>query len=378
MKLIETDGKRLLSEAGIAVPPGVFIESKSHSWPENVTWGGRCMVKAQVLMVGRGQAGLVLPCETQAEFPSVLRQIREALQDEPCAGFLCEPIIPHSEEWLVSCDIDRTAGAYRLSFDAEGGMAVRSATTLVFSSLSDLDEKTIPEALRSTFRILIRSLIEWDALRIEINPLVRTDEGTLMALDAKIELDDQAEFRHPDWSGFTQLSPYHRPFTPREQLYTDLLNRRGHRGTLGNYVELEGDVALVLSGGGASLVALDALARSGGRPANYVEMSGNPDPEAVLAACRIVFSKPGIRGIWIAGSHANFTDIAATLQATLTAITDSGLRVPVVIRRDGPRAEEASAHAESWATSHGQRAVFHRSDVDMETSAAALVALMRS
>ena len=171
--------------------------------------------------------------------------------------------------------------------------------------------KNVPEILSK----LKAAMEKNDALSIEINPLAILADGSYVALDAKVELDGAAAFRHPEWSEL------HRLATP---------------------IELDGDIAVILSGGGASIVALDALQRAGGRPANYIEMSGNPDPESVRRASKIVLAKPGIRAIWIAGSYANFTDIQATVDATLAAADDVNLRVPVVIRRDGPNAEEAS------------------------------------
>jgi citryl-CoA synthetase large subunit len=152
----------------------------------------------------------------------------------------------------------------------------------------------------------------------------------------------------------------------------------GHRGTFGRYVDLDGDIVLVLSGGGASLVALDAIHAAGGRAANYLEMSGNPEAESVKKVMSVVLGKPGIRAMWIAGSFANFTDIDATVMAVLDAVRDSGLHVPIAIRRDGPNADAAVVHATEWSEMYGIPVRFDRADVSLEESAQNLMDMLKT
>ena len=175
----------------------------------------------------------------------------------------------------------------------------------------------------------------------------------------------------------TVLSPYNRAMTEREKAYGELIRTAGHRGTLGTYLELDGDIAVIFSGGGASLVAFDALIAAGGKPANYVEMSGNPDPESVRLASKIVLSKPGIKALWIAGSFANFTDIEATISAMLNAVDEQAPNIPIVIRRDGPNAQAAQEEAARWSITHGQIIRFDRADVDFDTSARSVIEVSR-
>jgi succinyl-CoA synthetase beta subunit len=143
-------------------------------------------------------------------------------------------------------------------------------------------------------------------------------------------------------------------------------------------VELDGDVAVILSGGGASLLAMDALMRAGIKPSNYLESSGNPDPESLRKAAAIVLSKPGLKALWIAGSFANFTDIQATVMAVLGAMDDTNVRLPVVVRRDGPSADIAQTEAAAWAKEHGVTLTFHRGDTDLETSSQTVARAVRA
>lgn len=331
MKLIEADGKRLLRDAGIAVPEGRLFGFDDDIQPYLAAATYPLYVKAQLLRGRRGLAGLVRRVESQEEAMDAIAKIREMVGAAPCAGVLIEAAIPFTEEWIAMADF------LRVGFSKTGGADASGMKTF------GLDEKDVPEALTK----LKAAMEKNDALSIEINPLAILADGTYVALDAKVELDDAAAFRHPEWSELRRL------VAP---------------------VALDGDIAVILSGGGASLVALDALQRAGGRAANYVEMSGNPDPESVRAASRAVFSKPGIRAIWIAGSYANFTDIQATVNAALAAADDANLRVPVVIRRDGPNADATVQDATRWAKERGVSLRFDRADTDLDASARAVVA----
>lgn len=369
MKCVETDGKNILKAAGIAIPEGVFVPidaerigSASVAFP--------AFVKAQAFQGRRGRGGLVVRVEREEELTEAVAKVRTALADVPCAGFLIEPAVEHEAEWLVSADIDGASGRFRVTASSQGGTAVSSAETHLVDSDADVRSLDMPENVRDALRRLVGALSANDALSIEINPLAALPDGSCVALDAKVELDDAAAFRHPEWSAFRLASDRKR--SERESAYAALLAEAGHRGTLGRYVELDGDIALVLSGGGASLAAIDALRHAGGRPANYVEMSGNPDPAEVTKAAKIVLSKPGIRAVWIAGSYANFTDIQATVNATLAAVKEVGLRAPVVIRRDGPNADAAVRDAEAWGKENGVFVRFDRADTDFDASARAV------
>jgi succinyl-CoA synthetase beta subunit len=374
MKLIEFDGKHLLSEASIVVPAGVFVSFNAEV-SNNTTPSFPCYIKSQVLQGGRGKRGWIRRCGSNEDFERNIVELREELRDIPCAGFLCEPEVIHREEWLVSLTIDRLSGEICVNSSKEGGMNVSDLVSSVVSSPEDIRAMTLPYQVREVLVKMFESFRKNDAVSMEINPLAIKDDETAVALDAKIELDDSASFRHPEWSSFSVLPERGRKLTERELAYEGFLTSAGYRGTLGKYVELDGDIALVLSGGGASLVAMDALARAGGHPANYVEMSGNPDPEQVFFASKIVLSKPGIRAVWIAGSFANFTDIQLTVNGVLRAVDELGLRVPIVIRRDGPNAHAAKEDAEHWAKEKNIQLRFDNADVSLDESAGAVVAL---
>jgi succinyl-CoA synthetase beta subunit len=377
MKLIERDAKHLLRAYGIAVPAHAFLSiDDDHVAGACASVRFPVYLKPQVLQGRRGQSGWIRRCESEADVAVQIGELRRALGSTPCAGFLCEEAVPCVTEYLAGVDLDAQRGCYRASFSSNGGADVSGAATWPIVTEERIGQIPAPAHIRDVIFRLYDLVRSEDAISAEINPLVVRSDGSSVALDAKIELDDAAIFRHPERERFCTLSQTGKNLSERERAYLQLLENVGHRGTLGRYVELDGEIAVILSGGGASLVAMDALISAGGQPANYVEMSGNPDPASVYEASRIVFSKPGLKAVWIAGSFANFTNIQTTVNAALRAFQDSGLGIPVVIRRDGPNAEAARSDAIAWGRARGVPVQFDLADVDLNQSAQAVVALL--
>jgi succinyl-CoA synthetase beta subunit len=376
MRLIEKDAKELLKRQGILVPAGFFLDWSVIAWPLERSWTGPLYLKAQVLAGRRGKGGLVQRVATKEEFNRVLTDLRAQLSEATCAGFWCEEELIHDAEWFVSCDIDRATGEIRHHVSQAGGKEVSVVQSFTIQALNTAGNPlNLPPGITTLVQSLQSILVSSDALSIEINPCVLNTAGDAIALDAKIELDEAASFRHPEWQELSPLSRYGSVASSREQAYMDLLTQT-NRPLLGKYVELSGTIAVILAGGGASLVAMDALARAGGKAANYLELSGNPDPTFLHQAAMIAFSRPQIEAIWIAGSFANFTDIDVTVRAILQAVEDTGIRVPVIIRRDGPNADAAETAAHAWAIRTGIPLLFQRGSVDLTDSADALVRLL--
>lgn len=373
MRLIEHDARRWIADLGIQVPEGIFLPFHGEVHLLERMSDKPVYIKAQVVQGQRAQRGLVRKCETLEECDAALRQMRHVLHEDACAGFLCVPEVPHGAEWFVSASLQNGTGDFQFSVAEQGGSHV--AHVNVYSeSLENLPEMLVPIA-RACFQAMQAS----DALLIEMNPLVKSSDGTWVALDAKVELDDLAAFRHPEWSLLHPLSRWGEQYTVRESAWTRLAQDFSEsRATLSRYVELDGDIATIFFGGGASLLAMDALSRLGGRAANYLEMSGNPDPTFIEAAARIVCSKPGLRALWIAGSWANFTDLSMTLPPILRAISACGLSIPIVIRRDGPGKKEVWRDIRMWANAYSAPIHFAGAEETFEASATQVLHLLAS
>lgn len=156
-----------------------------------------------------------------------------------------------------------------------------------------------------------------------------------------------AKKRHEDWNFSPRSVPGYKP--TEGEIAAKKIDQEDYRGTAGSsYFDLDGDIAVLSSGGGVSLTALDSLIASGGKPANFTEYSGNPPKEKVVKLTKIVLNKPNIHGLWVIGTVvANFTDIYETLSGLIEGLRQAQAQLhkqfnfPIVIRRGGPRDKEA-------------------------------------
>lgn len=171
---------------------------------------------------------------------------------------------------------------------------------------------------------------------LEVNPLVETSEG-FVVLDSMMELDDDASYRRD--REFPERSNFGREKTEREKR-AEKIDENDHRGVAGKYTELEGDIGMMLAGGGASLTNMDALIESGGKPANYTEYGGNPPTEKVYRLSKVIMSKK-LNGLLHVGGTANNTDVYRTMKGFCKALREEEPSYPIVVRRDGPNADKA-------------------------------------
>jgi succinyl-CoA synthetase beta subunit len=261
-----------------------------------------------------------------------------------------EAVTTQISEYFVSFSCDTETRAVQCSISDSGGTGIEERPvqkTLIDLSNPKFPECAVPEMiLKKLFDIFCAN----DCLLLEINPLVcAKDIGEWIALDAKIILDDCAMKRHPNLI-YSERS-FAQGKTPTErELAARKIDADDHRGTAGSsYIDLDGNIGMLPSGGGASLVAMDALFRNGGKPANYTEYSGNPTGEKVKQLVSVVVSKPDLAALWVVGAVANFTDIHETLRGLIEGLryarTALNLPIdyPIVIRRAGPHDQEAYA-----------------------------------
>jgi succinyl-CoA synthetase beta subunit len=364
MRLYEYEGKLLFRKTGIRVPAGRVIDRDSdlsaldsQSWPK--------VVKAQALKGGRGKAGAIL-------FPNTPEELRNAVDSLLGSVLFGEEVTRALVEEKV--DIDREyylAITYRgdlpaLIFSRQGGVEVeeisRTQPSGVIVEPIDISEgldsrqahsilaragvREDAEELADIMLKLYKCFSSNDALLAEINPLARSAEGLFIALDAKVELDDEARFRQK-----TLDLPERRDFSRKTTglellaLKNDQMDTRGAAGRM--FYEIPGgDILILASGGGTSSEALDSIYLHGGRPAVFTEYSGNPTAEKVKGLTKIALSYPEkIHGVWVVGGRANFTDIYETLVngilAGIREIPDFDRRTPIVVRRAGLRDMEA-------------------------------------
>ena len=354
MLLKEIEAKNLLASAGIAVPRGVVVSSPAEKNSIDTAFPGVSVVyKAQVLHGNRALSGLIAVAHTTSERDEKLASLfaSKDAYGEKISEVLVEELITHTAEYYLSFQYDTRTRSLVCHYSQAGGvgMDVRGSTvrTVQLSVESQPKQFEPNPQLLSFVQKLWKLFLHHDAVLIEINPLVFASETEdIICLDAKIELEDAARFRHPEWSQKELRSAGEKQRTALEKAAIQI-SRQDHRGVAGeSFFEFPGGtVGVLASGGGASALAMDGLVLHGLQPANYTEYSGNPRREKVAELTKLVASIPTLEAIFVVGSNANFTDIFETLSGVVDGLLGStlGNHFPVVIRRGGPRWEEAFA-----------------------------------
>ncbi|MDP2983753.1 MAG: ATP citrate lyase citrate-binding domain-containing protein [Candidatus Latescibacter sp.] len=364
MRLYEYEGKILFKKAGIRVPKGhVLDKDAAPSVPVHGPWPQ--VVKAQVLKGGRGKAGAVVFAENEKELREAVHSLLGAtVFNEEVTRVIVEEKIAIEREYYISVTYKGDLPA--VIFSQQGGMDVEELSRKEPSAviMEPVDIHTGLES-RQAHKMLVRAgvkgdveeltdvmlklykcFVSNDALLAEINPLVLSAEGQLIAVDSKMELDDEALYRQTTLT-LPERRDFSRKTTPLEiqALKNDQTDTRGAAGRM--FYEIPGgDIIVLASGGGTSSEALDSLYMHGGRPAVFTEYSGNPTAEKVKGLTRVALSYPGeIHGIWVVGGRANFTDIYETLvngiMAGIRETEGFDKKIPIVIRRAGLRDMEA-------------------------------------
>ena len=304
MRLAEIDGKALLRRHGLAVPRGVLLRAGEEAPADATQWPGH-LVKAQVLEGGRGKRGLVRRLGDLAELAETRRRIAAALNDA-AAPLLLEEAVAITREIYLAVRIDGTRQGLELLIAGEGGEDVETTTALLripldaatavtadmlYPDLATLFARDVAGRLARYAARLPEIAKREDLELLEINPLVLTPDGRLIACDAKIIRDDSAAFRHdPDEFPLSRALA-ERALTPLERAAREL----GF-----HLVEMEGDVALVTSGAGLGMMMMDLLADHGLEAACFMDnLRGAPDETMAerLRIARAIAQRPQVKAI---------------------------------------------------------------------------------
>jgi succinyl-CoA synthetase beta subunit len=339
MNLYEFEGKNIFEKYGITTPKGVIVRRGENFVDEYQKLEIKdVVVKAQVLTGGRGKNSGIIFCSTGEEAQAACEKLfNTQIKGQYVTAVRIEEKLDIAEEHYLSIIYDTNTKQPVLIYSKKGGVDINDVPEQdIAKKILDIRNEKL-ESDMPFAQELWTCFLKEDARLVEINPLVKTADGKWIAADAKISLDDDAFFRHEDWVGLESRTMLGRLPTEREVLVKKIDEGEGYyRGTAGKYIEMDGTIAVLFSGGGASIANMDALAASGLRPANYTEYSGNPPREKVYALSKIVLSKPGLNGLWIAGGVANFTDIKETFGGIVDALDEIKPSYPIVVRRAGP------------------------------------------
>ncbi len=379
MNLYEFEGKEFFHEYGIKIPKGVtLVKGQDYAKVYQELGIAEVVVKAQVLSGKRGKNNAIRFCSSAEEVSQACSELFEMeVRGQHVAAVHIEEKLNIAEEHYLSVTYDTNAKQPVLVYSAEGGMDIEDVPEekiqkhlldIRFESI-DLD---IPYAQE-----LWNCFSKGDARLVEINPLVKTAEGEWIAADAKIAIDDDAFYRHEEWKELQPRTMMGRPATDREIAVKKIdEGEKYYQGTAGKYIEMDGDIAILFSGGGASIANMDALMKNGLKPANYTEYSGNPPREKVYELSRIVLSKPDLKGLWIAGGVANFTNVQETFNGIVDALDQIKPEYPIVVRRSGPFEKEGMELMKECAERNGLNIKFFGKETSMSDTAKTLAEMV--
>ncbi|HWT82387.1 MAG TPA: ATP-grasp domain-containing protein [Candidatus Methylomirabilis sp.] len=351
MRLHEHEAARLFQQAGIPVPPFALARTAEEAEAALERVQLPVIIKAQVLVGSRGKHGGIVAAETADE----VRRKAAALLGSSLRGLVVESVmvarnVPIARELYVGATIDPAAGAITILLGVAGGIEVESvakdrpealfrrtvvppdelrghqARSLAHDAgfRGDLMVK-IADVLVSLFRVFRKT----DALIAEVNPLVVTADETLWAVDAVLDVDDAALFRHPEL-----------PSDPLARIEHPLERAAKKIGV--SYVDLDGDIAIICSGAGLGMATMDVVGQRL-RPANFLETGGGITEDLMYKTTHLVLEKPGLRGLMI-NLYGGINPIHEGAKGVVRALREKHLGIPVVAKALGNRQEE------TWAT----------------------------
>lgn len=348
MRLLEHQARRLLGGFGLPFSPSTLVRSAVEAERAAASLSGPVVLKAQLPFGGRGRMGAVLFAESPQEAREAATRLL-AMEPRRCPvhAVTVEPRMTFVRELYVGVAWDAAARLPVAILSTAGGIDVeragaREVARVTFDPFVGLGAFQGREMARSlglsgktivgigaVLEKLARAFLQLDGVTVEINPLIETTENALVGLDAHVEIDDDAAYRLKERiEPLGQLDTYSagRPPTALER-EAQRIDAMDHRGVAGRVVEFDGDLALLIGGGGASLTVFDAIRRYNGRPANYCEVGGNPTEEKIAALTALLLGKPGVRRLAVIMNVVNNTRADVMARGTIEGILRAG-RVP--------------------------------------------------
>ena len=349
MNIHEYQAKDIFRKYGIPIPPGEIATTPEEAEAIARKFGTTVVVKAQVHAGGRGKAGGVKLAKTPEEARNVAAQILKlTIKGLPVKKVLVTPAADIASEAYVGIIVDRAskrsvfmaspAGGIdieevaaktpdkilRHAVDPRYGLQLFEAMQLAFFLYSDMKQV---RAAAKILQQLYKAFSENGGSLAEINPLVTTPAGEIVALDAKMVIDDNELDRRPDIAAL------------RDESAEDQSEVEARTASL-TFIKLEGNVGCVVNGAGLAMATMDLVKYYGGEPANFLDIGGSSNPEKVVAALRIITSDPNVKAILfnIFGGITRTDDVA---NGIVTALKQNPLKVPLVIRLTGTNEETA-------------------------------------
>jgi succinyl-CoA synthetase beta subunit len=355
LKIHEYQAKTLLARYGVPVPRGEIAASADQAEAAARKLGGKVVVKAQIHAGGRGKGGGIRLADGPEQAAEIARQMigmrlvthQTGPEGRIVQRVLVEETLPIARELYAGLALDRAIGKVVLMASSEGGVEIEEVAAKTPEKI--LKEPVDPglglqpyQARKLAFGIgipptslnaasaallaLEKAYRELDASLAEINPLVLTQDGRLVALDAKVNLDDNALFRHKDLLELRDLNE------------EDPLEVEASRYGL-NYIKLDGNVGCMVNGAGLAMATMDIIKHAGGQPANFLDVGGGANAEQIRNAFRILLSDPSVKAVLI-NIFGGILRCDTLATGVVNAARELHIKVPVVIRMEGTNVEQ--------------------------------------
>jgi succinyl-CoA synthetase beta subunit len=354
MNVHEFQAKSVLKRYGVAVPEGREVTSPADARAACEALGGRCVIKAQIHAGGRGKAGGVKLCKSPAEAEAAATELlgktlvthQTGPQGREVKRLLAEALSEIERECYLGMVVDRVTGRPALMASSEGGVeieevAARAPEKILRESIDPAVGLQAFQARKLAFGIglpatavnravafmtaLYRAFVETDASMAEINPLVVTRQGELLALDAKMGFDDNALFRHADIRALRDLNE------------EDAKEIEASKFDL-NYIALDGSIGCMVNGAGLAMATMDIIKHFGGEPANFLDVGGGATAEKVTEAFKIILSDDKVRAVLV-NIFGGIMRCDVIASGVIEAARQIQLALPVVVRLEGTNVE---------------------------------------
>jgi len=361
MKLLEYQGKDLFRRVGIPTPKGHFATTAAEVAAYIAANPGSWVIKSQVLMGGRGKAGGIKFADDVAQGEALatelIGKVLKGVQNpegEQVKSLLVEEKVSIASEAYASITIDRATKKPVVIVSAQGGMDVEevaekhpdaivkfwidpAAGYSPFIGRKLAFDAKLPDGYRKTFPAILGQLyamfMEFGANLVEINPLVLTTDGRVIASDAKVDLDDNGLYKHPDIAAWNKESP-----ADDDQAAAVAIGLG-----MSNYAQLDGTIGTIANGAGLGMGTMDAIRTAGGAAANFLDIGGGAQAELVKKSYALVVSNPKVKAMFI-NIFGGITRGDQVAQGIVDALSGGDLRkVPMVVRLTGTNAEQGRA-----------------------------------
>jgi succinyl-CoA synthetase beta subunit len=356
VKIHEYQAKSVLARFGVTVPRGeVAFTSQEAGEIARRLGGNIAVVKAQIHAGGRGKGGGVKIAKSPDEAEQLAKQIlgmtlvthQTGPEGRKVGRVLIEEGLQIERELYLSIVIDRKSASPVIIASAAGGMDIEEVAAKepdkILREQIDPGTGVIPfQARKLAFGMglgsgpanklaklldsIYKAFIETDASMIEVNPLILTKGGDLLALDAKVSFDDNALYRHPDLRDLRDLGE------------EDPLEVEASKFSL-NYIRLEGNIGCMVNGAGLAMATMDIIKLAGGEPANFLDVGGGANAEQIKNAFRILMADSNVKAVLI-NIFGGILRCDVLAQGVIAAVQELGVRVPIVIRMEGTNVEE--------------------------------------